>query len=132
MSTVISRPFRFTEFVLFDCPSADEGTWKPVKLPDDREPPVVKNKFIYVFQLLGSKVELYAELFAEPQGVLSVVAGQDARALERDKRPAFTPVGGGPSFTVPHTINGKRAFYFFVVSRIRLPADSIADFENNR
>ena len=64
--------------------------------------------------------------------MLSVVAGQDARALERDKRPAFTPVGGGPSFTVPHTINGKRAFYFFVVSRIRLPADSIANFENSR
>lgn len=128
MTTVVSRPFRFTEFQLIDAPSKDEATWKPVKLRNDVQPRAFTGKFVYAFQKLGSNVELYAEFFAGDDGALSVASGRDAHALERDKRAKPSPLGGAHA-TLPHTINGKRAFYFFVVSRIRLPTQSITDLE---
>jgi hypothetical protein len=131
MSATISRPFRFTEFKLFDVPSSDESTWKPVKLPDTAAPQLVTGKWIYAFQLLGSNTQLFVELFADDKGELSALAGSDARAKERDQRAKPGKVGGS-SFTLPHTINGKRAYYFFVVTRIRMPSDCVSNFETNK
>ncbi|HET9929286.1 MAG TPA: hypothetical protein VFQ35_01305 [Polyangiaceae bacterium] len=131
MSTIISRPFRFTEFQLFDAPSNDENGWKPVALPDNRPPPRLTGKFVYAFQVLGADTQLFAEILADAQGKLAVTPGRVARTTERDKRaaPAATNTD---VFTLPHTINGKRAFYFFLVSRIRLHVSTINDLEVTR
>lgn len=131
MSTTISRPFRFTEFQLFDVPAKDESTWKPVALPSDKEPPRFSGKFVYAFRVLGDDTQLFAEIFADQQGNLAVFPGRVARATERDKRDQPTPTGSD-RFTLPHTINGKRAFYFFIVSRIRLHVSTINDLEVER
>jgi hypothetical protein len=129
MTTTISRPFKFAEYLRFVVPSHDEATWKPIaRTPEDVEDDPVRNKWIYAFQRCDGKLELYAEFFADGRGELALFAGRDARVLERDKRPAPTPTGSNEC-TLPHTINGKRAFYFFVVSRIRLPLASIRSFE---
>ena len=83
------------------------------------------SKWIYAFQVLGSKTELFAELHADEKGELSV------RAKERDKRAKPGKIGS-IFFTLPHTVNGKRAYYFFVVTRIRMPSDCVSNFETNK
>ena len=132
MANIISRPFRFTEHQSYVAPTADEATWTPINpkiKPPEIAPPRISSKFIYVFQRLGSSFQLYAEIFSDEGGKLSVLAGEVARVQARDKRGALVPLGSDV-FTLPHTINGKRALYTFMVSRIRLPADSIAAFES--
>jgi hypothetical protein len=97
-------------------------TWITIKTK------MVKSRWIYIFQKLGDKITWYAEYRASDTGSYHPVDMKKARDKERYARPEPSKE---PSFalTLPHTINGKRAYYTFYISGTRLALKSIKALE---
>ena len=89
------------------------------------------NRWVYVFQSLGDKVTWFAELWFDEKGFIHPVDMKAAKGKERNKRPAPRKEADkqGGRLMLPHTINGKRAYYVFYVGGTRLALESIQKLE---
>jgi len=85
------------------------------------------SRWVYIFQSLGDKITWFAEHWLDKDGLLHPVDMKAARDKERNKRPDPSKAddGHGGQMTLPHTVNGKRAYYAFFVIGTRLPLESI-------
>lgn len=142
MSNVDSRQFSFGKVTTYEIPSLDPSTWKAGVLETDDSgqlapitSPATEERWVYAFRtevkapVLAS--ECHSEYKVAPNGDLSVVSGKDARTLEFDKRPAPTPTGGRV-LSLPTQAAGVKCLYWFYVSWLRLPVDSVLDLEKER
>lgn len=89
---------------------------------------MVKNRWIYIFQKLGDRITWYAEYRATGTGSYQLVDMQKARGKERYARPEPSK-DSALALILPHTINGKRAYYAFYISGTRLALQSIRKLE---
>jgi len=132
-ASIVSPAFVFTEHVSMNITDKDESTWTAVTIaipPPRKEPPPVSGKFVYAFRKLGNDVTLAMEYRAASDGKLAVRDGRERRAFERDD-PAVALLDTATDQTsLPHTVNGRKALYFFIVTRIRLRADAIRQIES--
>ncbi len=143
LGTVLSRPFSFTEIWGFDTltgvkrkrsklekdlgiqAKSHEAVWgkAPLLARRDQHAPV-SSKFIYAFCRTGNLgTRLFGQYTAKSDGTLLFTAGDDCLAKDLGKRPADTL--GGPLLALPHTVNGDRIAYFFVVARLELTREAI-------
>jgi hypothetical protein len=131
LGTVFSRPFGLTEVWAVGVNTlAKEESWlRDLRLHPDDKPSPAKNKWIYVFNDgMGAtgRPDLYAEIFADRNGKLAIVEGRKRLETESDKAPRPSPIPSN-AIVLPHTINGDRVYYYFLVARARLNQDALVD-----
>lgn len=144
--TVLSVEFTLAEWKFYFVPDGDEKKWGPDSRPDtdpvrrldpDNAFQPIREKFVYIFarhSLLTTFLSdipvnpdkdaaLYAEIFVDRDGEVAWTPLDRNKSIpERDKRPA--PQKSTPSrktISLGRELNGQKVFYYFYVSRIRLP-----------
>jgi hypothetical protein len=133
-ASIVSAAFVFAEHPSMNVTDQDESTWKPTTIPippPRQEPAPLASKFVYAFRKLGTEVRLAMEYSADKDGNLSVRDGRERREFERDNQSVSLNPTKTDETALPHTINGRKALYFFVGTRMRLPADGIRQLEND-
>src|SRR5262249_33303678 len=105
----------------------DGWRWEPAtNLYEDVH--AIKNRWVYVFQRAGDEITWYAEYWLSDTGYYYPVDMEVAKDKERNARPKHAE-DGVLWLALPHTKNGKRAYYTFFVSGVRLALKSIRKLE---
>lgn len=135
MATVLSRPFKLAEWKLYSVPDEDPRRWAPVRDPDETGRDAdsfvpIRDKWVYVFLQWGTEFAvLHEELYVDESSQIHPVDMTQAREKERDRRPAQGP-SSGSLHSLPVTISGNRAYYYFLSSRIRLPLEPLRKLQS--
>ncbi len=123
-----SRPFNIAQWTTYVVPDIDEKKWHAPQIPTRTPSPLVeavRDKFAYIYQRVGAQrgANLLMEVFIDKAGFMHLLAAASSNfTLDPLNRPPPDKMTTVRNLTLEHTINDRKAFYYFYVSRIRVSA----------
>lgn len=130
MTTIVSRPLRFGLYKEWNIGGTDESRWAPNPDPRgngdlDASFVLARDRWIYGIARTGSQCGLALELFVDGGDQIWPVSITPSNATaDRDAR-GEPRAHCGTTLSIPHTVNGRRIYWTFYASRVRLDADSV-------
>lgn len=135
----LSQPFKFAEWKLYHFPEHNNqclpGNLEPDPDPYNSGRPQdslqrLRYKWVYSFiEWSNGSIEWYGEYYVDGNERIGSVDLTNAKNLERNRRPhQFSNIS--TSIRLPYSIEGQRVYYYFYVSRIRLPLDTLGQLQD--
>lgn len=130
MTTCVSRPFRFGLLKEWRVGGSNEDRWAPNLDPaghDDVDASfeLCRDRWVYGIARTGGAHGLALEVFIDGgDQIWPVTINPSNATAERDAR-GEPNAHCGTTLSIPYTINGRRVYWTFYASRVRLDADSV-------